>query len=111
MPATRRASLPALSGANVLALSSAILLGLALGGAPRPAGAVAEDRVQRGPIPGVRCSCRANGRSYEVGERACIATPGGPRLARCALVQNVTSWAIEAEGCQVSRLGAGGTTR
>ena len=103
MPATTRASL--------LALSSAMLLGLALATAPRPAGAVAEDRVQRGPIPGIRCSCRANGRSYELGERACIATPGGPRLARCALVQNVTSWAIEAEGCQVSRLGADGTTR
>jgi hypothetical protein len=103
MPATRRASL--------LALSSAVLLGLALGTTPRPAGAVAEDRVQRGPIPGVRCSCRANGRNYELGERACIATPGGPRLARCALVQNVTSWAIEAEGCQVSRLGTGDTLR
>jgi hypothetical protein len=96
MPATRRAS--------VLALSSAALLGLALGSVPRPAGAVAEDRVQRGPIPGVRCSCRANGRNYELGERACIATPAGPRLARCAMVQNVTSWALESEGCEVSRL-------
>jgi hypothetical protein len=99
MPATRRTA--------VLALASAVLLGPALG-TPRPAGAVADDRVQRGPIPGVRCSCRANGRSYEPGERACIATPAGPRLARCVLVQNVTSWALEAdEGCEVSRLEAG----
>jgi hypothetical protein len=94
MPATARAP---------LALSSAVLLGLALVLAPRPAGALAEDRVQ-GPIPGIRCSCRANGRSYEVGERACIATPSGPRLARCRLVQNVTSWEVEAEGCEVSGL-------
>ena len=94
MPATAR---------TPLALSSAVLLGLLLGQAPRPAAALAEDRAQ-GPIPGIRCSCRANGRSYEVGERACIATPSGPRLARCRLVQNVTSWEVEAEGCEVSGL-------
>jgi hypothetical protein len=94
--------MPVTKGASVLALASTILLAL---GASRPAGAVAEDRVQRGPIPGIHCSCRANGRSYEPGERACIATPAGPRLARCVLVQNVTSWALEAEeGCEVSRL-------
>ena len=104
MPATRRTSLHALSRASGFALSSAVLLGLALGFTPRPVGAVAEDRVQRGPIPGIRCSCRANGRNYELGERACIATPAGPRLARCAMVQNVTSWALESEGCEVSRL-------
>jgi hypothetical protein len=95
MPATTRASVPA--------LPLAILLGLAAGLAPRPAAALAEDRVQ-GPIPGVRCSCRANGRRYEVGERACIDTASGPRLARCRLVQNVTSWEVEAEGCVVSGL-------
>jgi hypothetical protein len=89
--------------ATTTASLALVLLGLLLGAVPRPAAAIAEDRVQ-GPVPGVRCGCRANGRRYELGERACIGTPAGPRLARCRLVQNVTSWEVEAEGCEVSGL-------
>lgn len=67
-----------------------------------PAPAVAE-----GP-PGpayIDCKCRANGRTYGLGERACVYTPGGPRIAECHMVQNVTSWAVQAgEGCVVSGL-------
>ena len=55
--------------------------------------------------PYIDCKCRANGRTYRLGERACVYTPGGPRIAQCGMVQNVTSWRVEAEeGCVVSGL-------
>ena len=38
------------------------------------------------------CYCRAGGKRYEVGEQACIRTPGSARLASCRMEQNVTSW-------------------
>lgn len=48
------------------------------------------------------CTCRANGRSYELGERACIPGPAGWRMAECRMAQNVTSWALSSEACEVS---------
>ena len=54
--------------------------------------------------PRIDCKCRANGRSFELGERVCLQTASGYRLAECRMVQNVTSWRVEAEGCLVSEL-------
>lgn len=50
------------------------------------------------------CTCRRPGGMSHVGETACIATPDGPRLALCSMNQNVTSWVIGDEACQVSLL-------
>lgn len=48
------------------------------------------------PIP---CRCRAYDLSYQVDEVVCLATPRGPLKARCARVENVTSWIISDETC------------
>ena len=73
------------------------------------ASAAAADGVGPGAAaPYIDCKCRANGRSYALGERACVYTPGGPQIAECRMVQNVTSWAVQGEGCVVSGLWRGG---
>ncbi|PWB65881.1 MAG: hypothetical protein C3F17_02855 [Bradyrhizobiaceae bacterium] len=45
------------------------------------------------------CTCRALGRSYELGQSTCLATPGGPRLAVCDMQANVTSWRFSQTSC------------
>ena len=68
--------------------------------------AAAADGVGSGAAaPYIDCRCRANGHSYALGERACVYTPSGPRIAECRMVQNVTSWAVQGDGCVVSGLG------
>ena len=41
----------------------------------------------------IDCRCRANGQNFSLGERTCLLTPDGYRLAKCRMVQNVTSMA------------------
>jgi hypothetical protein len=48
-----------------------------------------------------KCTCRANGRSYELGERICLMSPSGWRVAECRMAQNVTSWEFGTEECNV----------
>lgn len=48
------------------------------------------------------CICRAQGREYELGKTACLATPKGPRLATCGMVLNNTSWQFSDTPCVVS---------
>ena len=48
------------------------------------------------PIP---CRCRAHGTAYQVDEVVCLVTPRGPLKARCARVDNITSWIISDEPC------------
>jgi hypothetical protein len=64
-----------------LALTAAALLGT---------GAVASE-----------CKCRAPGKTFELGETACIATPSGPRLATCGLVLNNTAWTFSSSPCVI----------
>lgn len=67
-----------------------------------PTGAVEQAAA---PLPGwqhINCMCRANGERYHVGERVCLSTPGGRRIAECRMSQNVTNWAVQSEGCDVS---------
>ena len=45
------------------------------------------------------CTCRADGRVFDMGETTCLQTPSGPRLAVCAMDQNVTSWRSTANAC------------
>ena len=57
------------------------------------------------PYPGwenIKCACRANGQSYEVGQRVCLSTPAGFRVAECRMSQNVTTWALQSEACDVT---------
>ena len=50
----------------------------------------------------IECRCRANGRNYELGQRICLLTPAGYRVAECRMSQNVTSWAFGGEECALS---------
>jgi hypothetical protein len=45
------------------------------------------------------CTCRALGRSFDLGQSLCLATPSGPRVAVCDLLVNVTSWHISQTPC------------
>ncbi len=80
------------------ARARAALLGLAALAAASSSGvppaAAAGAAVQGGGNPAIACRCRANGHGYELGERACLRTPAGYRLAECRMVQNVTSWSV-----------------
>jgi hypothetical protein len=45
------------------------------------------------------CTCRALGRSFELGQSLCLVTPEGPRVAVCGLQVNVTSWRFSQTPC------------
>lgn len=45
------------------------------------------------------CYCRAQGKTFAVGQSICLRTAQGPKLARCRMEINVTSWAISEESC------------
>jgi hypothetical protein len=87
----RRAAAGALAAA-MLALAAASLPVQAAEAAPR----------QAQGAPRIDCTCRANGHSYHLGERVCLSTPKGFRIAECRMSQNVTSWAVGGEDCVVS---------
>jgi hypothetical protein len=48
------------------------------------------------------CTCRAQGRDFQLGERACLTTPNGARLATCGMVLNNSSWEFSEMSCTVS---------
>ena len=48
------------------------------------------------------CVCRAQGRTFAVGESACLRTAAGPRLAHCGMVLNNTSWEMTERSCPES---------
>ena len=48
------------------------------------------------------CFCRAQGRTFAVGETACLRTGEGPRVAECGMVLNNTSWQFSDTPCVVS---------
>ena len=83
----------------LLAILAALLLPAPLKAAAPPAGPgqapVAAPRA-------IECHCRANGRAYQLGDRVCLPTPSGQRVAECRMVQNVTSWSFGSEDCSVS---------
>lgn len=49
------------------------------------------------------CTCRSQGRDFEVGQSACLATPKGARIATCGMVLNNTSWHFTEMPCVVSQ--------
>ncbi len=57
------------------------------------------------------CTCRAQGRQFELGQTACLATPKGPRLATCGMVLNNTSWEFSETPCKVSDVSPPGPSR
>jgi len=51
-----------------------------------------------------QCTCRALGRSFELGQTVCLSTPKGPRMAVCVMVLNMTSWQISDTPCVGARI-------
>ncbi len=49
------------------------------------------------------CTCRFQGRNYDVGQNVCMGTPGGARIATCGMVLNNTSWQFSETPCVVSK--------
>ncbi|RRI02365.1 hypothetical protein EH240_12965 [Mesorhizobium tamadayense] len=43
--------------------------------------------------------CLANGKSFKIGEMACLTVAGESHLARCDMVLNNTSWTKVKDGC------------
>jgi hypothetical protein len=84
-----------------LALAGPVL-GLALIHLAPPAATAAGPVQAQAVDPHINCTCRANGRSYAVGERVCLSTPTGRRVAECRMQQNVTSWTLGPDDCSES---------
>ena len=51
------------------------------------------------------CTCRAQGRDFEMGQSVCMATPQGFRVATCGMVLNNSSWDVSQTPCVVSARG------
>lgn len=52
------------------------------------------------------CTCRSQGRDYELGKNVCLQTPKGARIATCGMVLNNTSWQFSDTPCVISELPA-----
>jgi hypothetical protein len=48
------------------------------------------------------CTCRSQGRDYELGQSVCLQSPKGARIATCGMVLNNTSWQFTDTPCTVS---------
>jgi hypothetical protein len=60
--------------------------------------AASRTRVAQGD-PHAECYCRAQGRQFGMGAQLCLRSPDGPRMARCVMDLNVTSWRFTQEPC------------
>jgi len=50
------------------------------------------------------CTCRGrDGLAFQLGEMVCLNTASGPRLARCEMVLNNSSWKVTGESCPTAR--------
>ncbi len=56
------------------------------------------------PLP--PCTCRAEGRIFQLGETTCLRTPQGSRMARCIMVINNPSWDAGTTPCPSALLPA-----
>jgi hypothetical protein len=48
------------------------------------------------------CTCRSQGRDYELGKTVCLQSPKGARIATCGMVLNNTSWQFSETPCVIS---------
>ena len=49
------------------------------------------------------CTCRWQGRDYDLGQSVCLQSPKGARIATCGMVLNNTSWQFTETPCTVSQ--------
>ena len=55
-----------------------------------------------GASPAADCTCRSQGRDYELGKSVCLQSPKGARIATCGIVLNNTSWQFSDTPCVIS---------
>ena len=80
-------------------LASITLIAPATADETRPAMTAQTTHAQ---LSHTECYCRAQGRTFTVGDQACLRTPGGPRIAECGMVLNNTSWRFTERPCPES---------
>ena len=61
--------------------------------------AIAASAGMPAAVQAADCTCRAQGRDFELGRSICLSTPSGFRLATCDMVLNNTSWRTSATPC------------
>jgi hypothetical protein len=79
--------------------SVVVLLGLIVAS---PASAHDRPMAQPAQVPDhnpLDCYCRAQGRMFAPGEKICLKTAQGPRLAQCGMEINVMSWSLTDTPC------------
>lgn len=106
----RASSLP-LPALVLSGVASAALLLLAFAG-PSSAVEIVSERAQGAGVVtvadggsargGPDCTCRYFGVNYRLGETVCLRGPEGPRLARCSMVLNNTTWQSLERSCPTS---------
>ena len=47
------------------------------------------------------CTCRSQGRDYDLGKSMCLSTPKDARIATCGMVLNNTSWQFSDTPCVI----------
>lgn len=92
-------------GALLRTLPAAAVAAMGLLAVAVPA-ALAQSRfTDPGPQPPLPpCTCRAEGRTFQLGEMTCLRTPQGSRMARCIMVINNPSWDAGTAPCPSARL-------
>jgi hypothetical protein len=80
--------------------SVVFVLGLVIaapaGAHERPASSQAVQAPAHNPL---ECYCRAQGKMFAPGEKVCLRTAEGPRLAQCRMEINVMSWSVTETPC------------
>ena len=64
-------------------------------------GAVSGPSRTTSPDP-ASCICRAQGQDHELGATICLRGPRGPRIAKCVMVLNNTSWKFTNAPCALA---------
>jgi hypothetical protein len=76
-----------------------VALSLLMAGGTGPSG---EPSLVQAQVPAhnpLDCYCRAGGKMFAIGEKVCLRTTDGPRLAQCRMEINVMSWAFSETPC------------
>ena len=69
--------------------------------------ALAIDALISAAIADPDCTCRSQGRDYQLGVSVCLPSAKGPRIATCGMVLNNTSWQFSDTPCVISAAPAG----
>ncbi|NIX76261.1 hypothetical protein [Microvirga terricola] len=78
-----------------------VVLSAMLAGAPGAGAEPGSFQLAQAPNQ-PNCHCRANGQLFELGQKTCLKTARGPRIAQCSIAINVTNWEFTETPCPES---------